>query len=67
MNPLIVSLSPLTVPRDLSNYFWNVRFEVLTAMTVKSAADWHIEPQFVPHGRHIVYATEPSRLMLCKI
>jgi hypothetical protein len=40
-----------------------VRFEVLTAVTMKNAVFWDIKTQ----GTHYVSATEPSRLMLCKI
>jgi hypothetical protein len=28
---------------------------------------WDIKTQFVPHRRHYVSTTEPSRLMLCKV
>jgi hypothetical protein len=34
---------------------------------MKNIVFWHINSQFVPHSRHYVSATEPSRLMLCKI
>jgi hypothetical protein len=34
---------------------------------MKNAVFWDIKSQFVPHRRHYVYATEPSRLMLCKV
>jgi hypothetical protein len=45
----------------------NVRFEVFTAVTMENVVFWDIEPEFVPHRRHYVSASEPSRLMLCKI
>jgi hypothetical protein len=44
-----------------------VSFEVSTVETMKNVVFWHIKTQFVPHRRHYVSATEPSRLMLCKI
>jgi hypothetical protein len=31
----------------------HVRYEVLTAVTMKNAVFWDIEPQFLPHTRHI--------------
>jgi hypothetical protein len=31
----------------------NVRFEVLTAVTLKNTVSWDVEIQFVPHRRHI--------------
>jgi hypothetical protein len=34
---------------------------------MKNVVFWDIKTQFVPHRRHIVSATEPSSLMLCKI
>jgi hypothetical protein len=34
---------------------------------MKNAVFWDIKPQFVPHKRHYFFATEPSRLMSCKI
>jgi hypothetical protein len=45
----------------------SVRFEVLTAVTMKNDVFWDIKTQFVPHRRHYVSATEPSQLKLCKI
>jgi hypothetical protein len=44
-----------------------VRFEVFTAVTMKSIVFWDIKTQFVPHRRHYISTTEPSQLMLCKI
>jgi hypothetical protein len=41
--------------------------EVFTAVTLKNAVFCNIKAQFVPHRRHYVSATEPSRLILCKI
>jgi hypothetical protein len=49
-----------SVQYELLSY---IRFEVFTAMTMKNAVFWYIKPQSVLH----VSATEPSRLMLCKI
>jgi hypothetical protein len=34
---------------------------------MKNAVFWDIKIQFVSHRKHYVSATEPSRLMLCKI
>jgi hypothetical protein len=34
---------------------------------MKNAVIGDIKPQFIPHRRHYVYATEPNRLMLRKI
>jgi hypothetical protein len=48
------------------NYFPDVRFEVFTAVTMKNIVFCYIYTQFVPHRKH-VSATEPNRLMLCKI
>jgi hypothetical protein len=31
----------------------NVRFEVVTAVTMKNAVYWDIRTQFIPHRRHI--------------
>jgi hypothetical protein len=56
--------SPLQSPAGESY----VRFEVSTAATMKNAVLWDIETQFVLHRRtHYLSATEPSRLMICKI
>jgi hypothetical protein len=32
----------------------DVRFEVITAVTVKNAVFWDIKTQFIPHRRHIL-------------
>jgi hypothetical protein len=32
---------------------------------MKNAVFWDIKPEFVPHRKHCVSATEPSRLQLC--
>jgi hypothetical protein len=45
---------------------WDVRFEAFTAVTMKNAVFLDIKTQVVPHRRHYFFATEPSRLMLCK-
>jgi hypothetical protein len=34
---------------------------------MNNAIFWEIRTQFVPHRKHYFSATEPSRLMLCKI
>jgi hypothetical protein len=34
---------------------------------MKNAVFWDIKTQFVRHRRHCISATEPSRLMQCKI
>jgi hypothetical protein len=34
---------------------------------MKNAVFWDIKTRFLPYRRHIVSATEPSQLMLCKI
>jgi hypothetical protein len=34
---------------------------------MKKAVFWDIKPQFLPHSKHYFFATEASRLMLCKI
>jgi hypothetical protein len=44
-----------------------VRFEVFTTATMKNAVFWDINTRFLPHRKHYFFATEPSRLMLCKI
>jgi hypothetical protein len=44
-----------------------LRFEVLTAVTMNNAVFWDIIPQFVPHRKHYFSAKESSRLILCKI
>jgi hypothetical protein len=44
-----------------------VRYEVFTAVTVKNAVFWDRKPQFLPHRKYYVSATEPSRLMPCKL
>jgi hypothetical protein len=44
-----------------------VRFEVFTEATLKNSVFWDIKAQFIPHRKHIISATDPSRLMLCKI
>jgi hypothetical protein len=51
----------------MREFLRNVRFEVFTAVTMKKAVFWDIKTQFVSHRRQYVSATEPSRLMLCKI
>jgi hypothetical protein len=38
-----------------------VRFEVFKAMTMKNVVFCDIKTQFVPHRRHYVSATKPSR------
>jgi hypothetical protein len=40
---------------------------VLTDVTMKNEVFWDRKTQFVPHRRHYVSATEPTRLMLCKV
>jgi ribosome biogenesis protein Nip4 len=37
------------------------------AVTVKNADFWDIKTQFIPHRKHLISATELSRLMLYKI
>jgi hypothetical protein len=44
-----------------------VRIADFTAVTMKSAVFWAIKTQFVPHRKHYIAATEPNRLILCKI
>jgi hypothetical protein len=44
-----------------------VGFEVFAAVTMKNAVFWGIKTQYVPHRKHYVPTTEPSRLMPCKI
>jgi hypothetical protein len=44
-----------------------VESDVFTAVTMRNAVFWDINTQFVPHKTHCVSATEPSRLMRCKI
>jgi hypothetical protein len=44
-----------------------LRFEVITAVTMKNAVFWHIEPQFIPHRKQYFSATEPSLLGLWNI
>jgi hypothetical protein len=45
----------------------NVRFEVLTAVTMKNGVFWDIRTQFVLHRRHITSPLQSCQLMLCKI
>jgi ABC-type molybdate transport system substrate-binding protein len=40
---------------------------VFAAATMKNSVLWDIKPQFVLHRKHYLSATEPSRLLLCKI
>jgi hypothetical protein len=40
----------------------NIRFDVFTAVTMKSAIFWDINPQFIPHARHI---TSPLHSPAC--
>jgi hypothetical protein len=49
------------------NYVRFVRYEVFTAVAMRNGSFWDIKSLFVPHRKHYVSATEPSRLMLCKI
>jgi hypothetical protein len=49
------------------NFIAVARFEVLTAVTVNNAVFWDIENRSLPHRKHYISVTEPSRLMLCKI
>jgi hypothetical protein len=44
-----------------------VRFQVFTPVTMNNAVFWDIKSQIILHRKHMVSATEPSRLMLCKI
>jgi hypothetical protein len=57
--------SPLTQGTLMMKVIY-VRFEVFTAVNMK-AVFGDINTQFVPHRKHYVSATEPTRLMLCKI
>jgi hypothetical protein len=34
---------------------------------MKTAFFWDIKTQFVPHRKHYISATEPSRLILCEV
>jgi hypothetical protein len=43
------------------------KFEVFRAVTMKNALFWGINPQFVPHRKYYVPATEPRWIRLCKI
>jgi hypothetical protein len=46
----------------------SVKFEVFTAVIMKNAIFWDIRTQFVPQQEtSYASATDPSRLMLCKI
>jgi hypothetical protein len=51
--------------RSLQQSFLFVIFEVSTAVIMKNIVFWDIETQFVPHKKHHVSATEPTRLMVC--
>jgi hypothetical protein len=42
-----------------------VSVEVSRPVTMKNAIFWDMKTQFAPHRKHIVSATEPSRLILC--
>jgi hypothetical protein len=56
--------SPLKRPAG----YCYVRFEVFTAVTMKNAVFWDIKnPVRTSQETHYDSATEPSRLMLCKI
>jgi hypothetical protein len=57
-------MSPLQNPAGYSY----VRFEVFTALTMKNAVFWDIkDPVRTSQETRYVSATDPSRLMLCKI
>jgi hypothetical protein len=55
----------LVVTVDITIYC--ERFQVFRAVTMKNTVFWDIRTQFVPHRKHYVSATEPNRLILCKI
>jgi hypothetical protein len=57
---------PVTIP-GYPNSHARERFDVFTAVTMKTAVFLDIKTQSVPHRRHYVFAAEPSRLMLCRI
>jgi hypothetical protein len=61
------TISHETNMRQLGNRSPHERFQIFTAMTVKNAVFRDMKTQFVRHRTHNVSATEPSRLMLCKI
>jgi hypothetical protein len=44
-----------------------VRFKVFTAVTMKDAVFWDINPIRTSQETHYISATGPSRLILCKI
>jgi hypothetical protein len=43
------------------------KFEVYTAATMKNAVLLYVKTLFVPHRKHNLSRTDPSRLTLCKI
>jgi hypothetical protein len=55
------------VTSSRTNEVNDVRFEALTAVTMKVGVFWDIKSQFVLHRRHIMSPTQSSQLMLCKI
>jgi hypothetical protein len=63
-----------TYLRTSCSYKWSssdriqiVRFEVLTAVTMKNAVFWDINTVRISQETHYVSATKHSRLILCKI
>jgi hypothetical protein len=54
----------LVLARDMNYSLVPLGFEVSTAVTMKNAVCWDIKTQFVPHRKHYISATEPSRLPL---
>jgi hypothetical protein len=65
--PFLKALSWNWLGDSFNNYEKCVRFEVFTAVTMKNAVFWNIKTQFVPHRKQYIPATDPSRIILCKI
>jgi hypothetical protein len=64
---IILGLDTFASHRPGGVYYWYVRFEVSTAVTMKNVVFWDIKVQFVLHRRHITSPLESSEIMLCKI
>jgi hypothetical protein len=57
----------ITSPLQSPTGYCYVRIEVFTAVTMKNVVFWDKNPVRTSQETHYVSATEPSRLMLCKI
>jgi hypothetical protein len=55
------------VTRPAQLYQYDVRFESFTAVTMKNAIFCYKNPVRTSQETHYISATEPVRLMICKI